>query len=101
VVDATIVFPNTQWLDNQYAEWLLHSGTVPYTINLSKKTFEGTLLSIVKCNEFDQFGVLTVPVLNMILQKTTRQNVSLDKGSYYLRVTDLYGKEIHKEKIVL
>lgn len=101
VVDATIVFPNTQWLDNQYAEWLLHSGTVPYTINLSKETFEGALLSILKCNEFDQFGVLTVPVLNMILQKTTHQNISLNKGSYYLRVTDLYGKEIYKEKITL
>ncbi|MFC6100366.1 hypothetical protein [Olivibacter domesticus] len=101
MVDATIVFPDTKWIDNKYATWLLHSGTKSYTINLSGAHYKGTLLSILKCNEFDQFGILAVPVLNMILQQTTRQNISLDPGSYYLRVTDLYGKELYKEKITL
>ena len=101
VVNATIVFPDTKWIDNQYAAWMLHSGTAPYTINLSGENYDGALLSIIKRDEFDQFGALAVPVLNMILEKTTRQNISLDKGSYYLRATDLYGKELYKEKITL
>jgi hypothetical protein len=101
MVDATIVFPDTKWIDEKYATWLLQSGSKPYTLSFSGAQYEQALLSVVKCDEFDQFGILTVPVLNMIMEKTTHQNILLDKGSYYLRVTDLYGKEMHKEKITL
>lgn len=101
MVDATIVFPDTKWIDDKYATWLFHSGSKPYTLSFSGAKYEQALLSVVKCSEFDQFGALTVPVLNIILQHTTHQNIALDKGSYYLRVTDLYGKDIYNEKIVL
>lgn len=100
-VDATVVFPDTKWMDGRYATWLLHSGSEPYSIKLNGEKFEQTLLSIIKSSEFDQFGTLAVPVMNMVLQKETAQKVFLDKGSYYLRVIDLYGREIHKEKITL
>ncbi|WP_134087970.1 hypothetical protein [Olivibacter sp. XZL3] len=101
LVDATIVFPNTNWIDNRYATWLLHSGGIPCTLRLADKKYDQTLLSVFECNEFDQFGALAVPVLNMVLQETTDQKIFLDKGSYYIRVVDLYGQEIHKEKITL
>lgn len=101
LVDVTIVFPNTEWINDRYATWLLHNGSIPYNLRLADKKYDRTLLSVFKCNEFDQFGALAVPVMNIVLQATTEQKIFLDKGSYYIRVVDLYGQEIHKEKITL
>lgn len=100
-VDATVVFPNTQWIDGGYAAWLLHNGKKPYKLELRGEKYEQTLLSIVKCHEFDQYGALAVPVINMMLQSKNEQKILLDKGLYYILVTNLYGKELYKKKIKL
>ncbi|GAA4778703.1 hypothetical protein GCM10023231_01560 [Olivibacter ginsenosidimutans] len=99
--DVTVVFPNTEWIGGQYARWLFHSGKKPYKLTLNGQKYTQSLLSIVKCHEFDQYGTLTVPVMNIVLQQIAPTEIFLDKGSYYLRVIDLYGKELHKEKITL
>lgn len=100
-VDATIVYPATKWIDDVYADWMLQHGSMPYTINFSGPEYEGTLLSIVRSEEFEGFGKQAVPVINILLKKSNNQKILLESGSYAIRIIDLYGKEVHSGKMQL
>jgi|GEM_PF-6324106 len=76
---------------------LFKAKTKQTLIDFERSSIDTIPNSALKCTLFAKTYIDLS--LNRLSIKTNRQKIFLDKGSYYLRVTNLYGKSYIKKKL--
>ncbi|GEM_PF-5257860 len=95
LVDAVVIHPPTEYVDDKFPDWLLRQGKYEVPIKLNGEKYRNALISISRKSEGDTLerGQL-IPILNLVLGKKNRFSMYLNADRYYMTVYDENKKRL-------
>lgn len=102
LVDAVVIHPPTEYIDDKFPDWLLRQGKYEVPVKLNDKKYKNALLKISRKIEGDslQRGEL-IPILNLVLGKKNRFSMYLPADEYYMTVYDENQKRLLAKKVTV